>query len=445
MATKYKVFILVFVAAVVLTSVQVEAQGADLLVNGEEVDVNLRIVNGRTMVPLDFVNDYFGAEVEWEAGSSEGKVIHPHKVIELEIGNKIALVNSEPVPLGENVRSIDGQVMLPLRFLTGIYGGNLAWQESSKSIYYQTNQLKGVEVKDEEDTFKLIIDSNFISNYDLQLYHQPTRLVLDMHDVSFKELQETINVGSESVNRVRFSQFDFAPAIARIVVDIGNMSSYNIKEDGSNLILEVEAKEEVITSSIISTNHDLINQLRLTNKRVVIDPGHGGTDSGAIGVTGLKEKEVALDIATRVDDLLYQAGINTLMTRRDDSFISLAQRAEIANRFDADLFVSIHSNASYNSWANGLETYAHWDASQDNWALAWYVQDEILQRTDFTDHGLKAANFAVLRRTNLPAILVEAGFLSNPADEELLRSSQFRQQIAEGVVAGIKRYFAEQS
>nr|WP_282706919.1 N-acetylmuramoyl-L-alanine amidase [Natroniella acetigena] len=181
----------------------------------------------------------------------------------------------------------------------------------------------------------------------------------------------------------------------------------------------------------------------MQNRRVVIDPGHGGRDPGAIGVTGLKEKEVALDISTRVDDLLYQAGINTLMTRRDDSFVSLARRAEIANRFNADLFVSIHSNASYNSWANGLETYAHWNASQDNWALAWYVQDEILQRTNFTDHGLKAANFAVLRRTNLPAILVEAGFLSNPNDEEMLREPQFRQQVAEGIVAGIKRYFEQ--
>ncbi|MCK8827647.1 N-acetylmuramoyl-L-alanine amidase family protein [Natroniella acetigena] len=443
MVIKYKALIIIFVVAVVLISVQVEAQGINLLVNGEKADVNLRIVNGRTMVTLDFVSSYFGAEVEWEAGSTSGKIIHPYKLIKLEVGSKIALVNSEPIPLGENVRSIDGQVMLPLRFLTGIYGGNLAWQESSRSIYYQVNQIKNVEVNEEDNKFQLIIDSDYISNYDLQLYHQPSRLVLDMYDVSFKELKETINVGSEVVNRVRFSQFDFAPVITRIVVDIGNMSSYNIKEEGSKLILEVEAKEQVIASSIISTNYNQSNELQLQNRRVVIDPGHGGRDPGAIGVTGLKEKEVALDISTRVDDLLYQAGINTLMTRRDDSFVSLARRAEIANRFNADLFVSIHSNASYNSWANGLETYAHWNASQDNWALAWYVQDEILQRTNFTDHGLKAANFAVLRRTNLPAILVEAGFLSNPNDEEMLREPQFRQQVAEGIVAGIKRYFEQ--
>jgi len=131
------------------------------------------------------------------------------------------------------------------------------------------------------------------------------------------------------------------------------------------------------------------------------------------------------------------------MTRENDRFIPLTGRAEIANTLNADIFVSIHANSHPRISVNGTETYAHWDASKENWALAWYVQSEMIKRIGLSDKGLKAANFSVLRNTEMPAILVESGFLSNPTEERLLKSDSFQQKVAEGIVAGISRYYQE--
>lgn len=172
--------------------------------------------------------------------------------------------------------------------------------------------------------------------------------------------------------------------------------------------------------------------------KVALDPGHG-KDPGAVGPTGLKEKDVAFDITTRLGKLLTSNGINIKYTRTADAFVGLSERAVIANRWGADYFVSVHCNAATTSSASGTETY-HYAGSAKGKALANCIQTELVNTLKLTNRGIKTANFAVLRETSMPAVLAEVAFISNPAEEKKLADSAFRQKAAEAIARGICKY-----
>ncbi len=174
---------------------------------------------------------------------------------------------------------------------------------------------------------------------------------------------------------------------------------------------------------------------------VVIDPGHGGSDPGAIGINGVKEKDVILPISQEVADILERQGIQVIMTRNSDRFISLEDRARIANRAQADLFISIHANSMGMSRPDisGLETYY----LQDGLRLAESIHNTILRNVDIRNRGIRRARFYVLRHTQMPAVLVEVGFLTGKEDAAKLANSAYRQQMAEAIAAGILQYISK--
>lgn len=172
---------------------------------------------------------------------------------------------------------------------------------------------------------------------------------------------------------------------------------------------------------------------------VVIDAGHGGIDPGAVGIGGLQEKDVVIDISHQVAEILEREGITAIMTRQDDRTIDLAPRVQLANRVNANLFVSIHANAISMSRpeVNGLETYYY--ASGRN--LAQAIQNTMLQ--DFPsmpNRGVKQARFYVLRHTSMPAVLVEVGFVTGRDDARILSDAAQRTRMAEAIARGILNY-----
>lgn len=183
---------------------------------------------------------------------------------------------------------------------------------------------------------------------------------------------------------------------------------------------------------------------KLDGRVIVIDPGHGGRDPGAVGPTGLTEKEVALDISLRLRDLLREnTGATVYLTRETDRYLTLSSRASIARQRNADIFISVHNNAFTSPSARGIETYTHSSAGPASRSLGWYVQRRMVEMLGLVDRGLKTANFAVLRGTlNMKSILVEIGFISNPREEALLRDPSFRQRSAEAIYLGILDYHA---
>lgn len=175
---------------------------------------------------------------------------------------------------------------------------------------------------------------------------------------------------------------------------------------------------------------------RVLTGLVVIDPGHGGTDPGAISYLGYHEKEVNLSIGRKVASYLQQQGIKTVMTRNSDSFVELEDRAAVANRVGADLFVSVHANANGDRMHRGYTVYVARSAS---WASKKTGQniENTMANTGLSSEGLRNADYRVLVRTDCPAVLVECGYLSNPSEAALLYESQFQDRIARAIADGI--------
>lgn len=172
---------------------------------------------------------------------------------------------------------------------------------------------------------------------------------------------------------------------------------------------------------------------------IVIDPGHGGHDSGAVGSRS-KEKDNVLNVAKRLKTLLEKHGHDVSLTRSTDKFISLSGRASFANRLGADYFVSLHNNSAANKSATGFETFIYnGSVSSKTREFQKYVHDEIANNIGIRDRGKKRANFAVLRLTNMVAILIEYAFISNKNDEDILinQVDELAQWTCNGIVRAL--------
>lgn len=177
--------------------------------------------------------------------------------------------------------------------------------------------------------------------------------------------------------------------------------------------------------------------------KLFLDPGHGGADSGAVG-NGLREKDLTLDIALRIRDLLINNynDVVVRMSRTTDIARSLAERTNDANAWGANYYLSIHIN-SFNGTASGYEDYIH-DSLSDTSLTAQYrniLHEEVIKVNGLFDRGKKKANFHVLRESNMPAMLSENGFIDNVSDAEKLKDPNWRQRVAQGHVDGLVRAF----
>ncbi|NER78398.1 MAG: N-acetylmuramoyl-L-alanine amidase [Leptolyngbya sp. SIO1D8] len=186
----------------------------------------------------------------------------------------------------------------------------------------------------------------------------------------------------------------------------------------------------------IPNNVPRVNQGQLL---VAIDPGHGGQDPGAIGIGGLQEKTVVLPLSLRVAEILRAAGVQVVMTRADDRTLDLQPRVDIANQANATIFLSIHANAISLSRpdVNGLETYYASDSGQ---RLASIIHANALPVSGLNDRGVKQARFYVLRHTNMPAALIELGFLTGQDDVQRLADPAWRERMAQAIAQGILQY-----
>lgn len=250
------------------------------------------------------------------------------------------------------------------------------------------------------------------------------------------------------------------------------------------IVVPRQFKEQVFDvlfqSTVLVPRRPASAKIKLT--KVIIDAGHGGNDPGAIGKTGLREKEVNLDIAKRLSNLLRAEGVQTVLTRSSDKFIPLSSRVNIANRSGADLFISIHSNAARSRSLNGLEVYyvapsvsdsqraaftarnvslnlkeaVFTGSNQDLKAIVWDMiytnsRAESIELShsickimdaciDANILGVKNARFQVLKGIRMPGILIEVGFVSNANEERLLRTGSYRQKLAQGILEGLRNY-----
>jgi N-acetylmuramoyl-L-alanine amidase len=286
----------------------------------------------------------------------------------------------------------------------------------------ETLRIMQVRVEQAQGVTRVFVEGTAAMQYAVRELVDPDRLVVDVLDAVFIPVKQEIPVNSAVVENVRAAQFQADPDIARVVVTLKRKTAYTITAEGSGNVLVIA-----------------VTDAPLRGHAVVIDPGHGGKDVGAIGPTGLMEKGVTLDIGLRVRRILVEDGIRVIMTRESDVFIELADRPKIARERGGTVFVSIHANANVRTAVNGSETYY---LSPLSLSLAQMIQDELGRSLGLPSRGIKTASFLVLRENTMPSVLVEAAFISHAQEEARLREEGFRERIAVAIARGVTRFLA---
>jgi len=251
---------------------------------------------------------------------------------------------------------------------------------------------------------------------------------------------------TSSVKRVRLQQQNENTVVILVEPAVGARLGRISQPNPRLLSLEIRPPRRLIVvdppnRTPIRTPDPIIgrpNPPRNGRLLVMLDPGHGGKDPGAIGIRGLREKDVILPIALRVATLLQQQGVQPVLTRNNDRFVTLDGRVQMAARYRATLFVSIHANAINLSRpdVNGLETYYYSSGA----GLAQTIHNSVLRSVNIRNRGIRRARFYVLRKTSMPAVLVEVGFVTGAEDAPKLANAQHRERLAVAIANGILQY-----
>ncbi|MBA2355276.1 MAG: N-acetylmuramoyl-L-alanine amidase, partial [Acidobacteria bacterium] len=342
---------------------------------------------------------------------------------------------------------------------------------------------------------RVVVDTNGVARHSLFTLYNPYRLVLDLYrqPALTRAMPPAVTPVPSSSARAAVADGGAAAAAATVPAPVippaplpgGTRGSASPPRASETMIPTTPAGPTATTlpstpESNSSGNYSLARQLGLSVSRVVIDAGHGGHDPGSLG-DGIREAELVLDVALRLEKLLKQeGGIDVVMTRRTDAFIELEERTRIANRHNADLFLSIHANSSRKRTAQGIETFVlnfannsdaeevaarenaiargsmrqlpdivkaitlnnKLDESRD---LAEMVQANLVSRLrqtekELPDRGIKQAPLVVLIGASMPSVLAEIGFVSTPEEGSRLKTSKYRQEIAEALRDAVLRY-----
>lgn len=301
-------------------------------------------------------------------------------------------------------------------------------EEQSNIESYKKGELKEVTVEGDDNETTIIISATKPIKFNTYHLENPDRFAIDLLNIVPPENPLPKYSATSIVSGVRVGQAASGLDATRIVIDIAKENvDFDVDSSilGSKLKIKFKPgkKEEKIKSK--------------TGIKVVIDPGHGGYDTGA-SYGGFEEKAINLIISEKLKNLLEGNGITVYLTRDEDDFLSLAERVEITNSIKPDAFISVHNNAlKTKSSIRGAETYFWSPQSQK---LAYLVHKSILRNINIPDHYIRKARFYVIRHTPSPAVLAELGFLSNYTDRQLLTNKSTQDKYANALAEAILKF-----
>jgi N-acetylmuramoyl-L-alanine amidase len=407
------------------------------------------------------------------------------------------------VTLDDTVAYKSALIHSPDRIYFDLQKARLGPEMARKPVAVEDGLLKSVRVaQNRTDTVRVVLDANGAKNYTATLLSSPYRLVIEVQSqpqpVQIAKEAPAVAMPVAKPAQPPIETPKASDSVSETIAVSANVPTPDTGEPIEKPAVKTAAKTVSTKSPKDTTTavlqpptepkatrdgqQSLTRELGLKISRIVIDAGHGGKDTGTIGPHGLMEKDLCLDVALRLGKLIEQKlpGAEVIYTRKDDTFIPLEERTAIANDAKADLFISIHANSSHDPDARGIETYylnfsssadavevaarenslsqesihdlqdlikqiARNDKIEESKELASDVQDSLSQRLQLVsrsekNRGVKKAPFVVLIGANMPSILSEISFVSNPSDERLLQKTDQRQRIADGLYRGITSY-----
>ena len=381
------------------SNVQIKVKGArknvataNVVVNGYNLQSRYApyVDGNRTFVPIRELTELMGADVQWDQGTKSVRIRLCNQDVKLKINSSVVYVNNKKMQMDK--------------------------QSTPRLTQY---------VRQNGD-YKTMVPLRFLSeNLGFNVQWNNAARQASVSNGSVQAPQKRVNQTNKPAAQPK-------PQVKKPNTAPANKPSVAAQDKGSNQI-EVPRRVEKPKNG---------------KPTVVIDPGHGGKDSGAIGVDRSMEKTWALKTAQRVEGLLRQQGYQVIMTRTRDEYIQLAERARIANDANADIFLSIHFNSGGSEKPRGVEVLY---ASENNVSLKKQAGDQrrlanevlksVLKETGMSSRGIKnRPELAVLRLTKMNAALVEGGFMSNPDEMDIIKSDAYLDKLARGIVNGIVNF-----
>lgn len=351
------------------------------------------------------------------------------------------------------------------------------------------SEITGIRVSTDADKTRIVVDGTKETEYKVSVISNPQRIIIDIQNAWVSpNVKKATNIGSRFAKAVRIAQHD--SSTVRVVVESsmgknnykvfalkGGTTAYRVVMDfgkvgggskNSGIDFNPQPKPDTSSSSTTGSNTNRGDTVGTTpsgtttepvftpglkGKIIALDAGHGGSDTGAIGPTGVTEKGVTLRVAKALQKLLQAEGATVLMTRTTDTEVSpkkanasdveeLQARCDVGNDGNADIFISMHMDSFTNSTPSGTTGYYYTKGSKAGQRLAQYLSEGVVTALGTGNRGTKSCNFYVVKHTDMPATLVEMAFISNDKEEKLMNSEAGINRAAEGLLNGLRRFFS---
>lgn len=337
------------------------------------------------------------------------------------------------------------------------------------------SEITGIRVSTDADKTRIVVDGTKETEYKVSVISNPQRIIIDIQNAWVSpNVKKATNIDSRFAKAVRIAQHDSSTVRVvvessmgknnykvfalkggttayRVVMDFGKVGGNTSTSTNTNKGETVETPPSGTTPSGTSTEPAFTPGLK--GKIIALDAGHGGSDTGAIGPTGVTEKGVTLRVAKALQKLLQAEGATVLMTRTTDTEVSpkkanasdveeLQARCDVGNDGNADIFISMHMDSFTNSTPSGTTGYYYTKGSKASQRLAQYVSEGVVTALGTGNRGTKSCNFYVVKHTDMPATLVEMAFISNDKEEKLMNSEAGINRAAEGILNGLRRFFS---
>ena len=471
-----------------------------LIVNNRKLDslpLPPIIFNDRSLVPIREIFEELGATVSYDNDERRVEVVYNGTYIRMYINDNTAYINGKKTAIPDKVvpkliSRLGGETktMVPLRFISETVGisvdfsseheailvnsPNYSFAEEEKPTATPKPSVKPVitdisySLKDEKNIEVTVTADSAINDYSEFAIESPVRAVTDFAGAALAK-EENISVNSQYITAIRTGDNGER---ARIVIDVnGKLSDFRTEKLSDNCVriiagvsgttsstpkpTETPVQTPKTTPSPVQTPSATPNPnysaYPSSAKLIVIDSGHGGKDSGAVGTLDgrpILEKDLTLQIAKKTKEILENNGYTVELTRSDDRYLELTEPPAQANAQNAAVFVSIHINSADASEAYGTEVYYSTENNGDAYGttsevLAKNVLSRMLYNMQSKSRGVKNANHAVTRRCKMPAVLAEVGFISNEDELRKMCSDEYQYKTAQGIAEGIIKTLAE--
>lgn len=342
------------------------------------------------------------------------------------------------------------------------------------------SEITGIRVSTDADKTRIVVDGTKETEYKVSVISNPQRIIIDIQNAWVSpNVKKSTTIDSRFAKAVRIAQHDSSTVRVvvessmgknnykvfalkggttayRVVMDLGKVGGDTSGSNNTNKAEKVETPPSGTTPSVTTpsgTTTEPVFTPGLKGKIIALDAGHGGSDTGAIGPTGVTEKGVTLRVAKALQKLLQAEGATVLMTRTTDTEVSpkkanasdveeLQARCDVGNDGNADIFISMHMDSFTNSTPSGTTGYYYTKGSKASQRLAQYVSEGVVTALGTGNRGTKSCNFYVVKHTDMPATLVEMAFISNDKEEKLMNSEAGINRAAEGILNGLRRFFS---